>query len=263
MEDRGALQLSIPGIHAEVAGAGPTVVLNHDGLLDSAAWGTMFEALSTTHRVVRWDRRGYGRSDSPTGPYSSVDDLVRVIRAASDAPVTMIGCSFGGFLALRCALDHPELVSALVLLGPIVTGLPLSEHFLTRGGREVPGPHAAVERQIEFWSETDPWYVAPANTAARQRLREVLEASPNNLGPHEDGAVEPDRPALPRLGEIAVPTLLLVGEADHPDVHAHSGAIEAAIPGARRTVLSGCGHSPHLEVPDALDRVLREFLDAH
>jgi 3-oxoadipate enol-lactonase len=71
---------------------------------------------------------------------------------------------------------------------------------------------------------------------------------------------QPERPALPRLGEIAVPTLIVAGEQDIADVHAHCGAVEAAIPGARRVVLPGSGHVPHLEVPEAFNRVLLEFL---
>jgi 3-oxoadipate enol-lactonase len=114
------------------------VVLSHDGLLHSESWDAQFGALAAGHRVARWDRRGYGRSPRPAAPFSSVEDLAAVVRALSDEPATLVGCSFGGFFSLQCALDHPRLVAALVLVGPVVTGLPLSEHFLTRGGRPRP-----------------------------------------------------------------------------------------------------------------------------
>jgi 3-oxoadipate enol-lactonase len=68
---------------------------------------------------------------------------------------------------------------------------------------------------------------------------------------------------LERLEEVLVATLIVVGEADIPDVHAHAGAIEAGIGGVRRVVLSGSGHLPQLEVPDAFNRVVLEFLDLH
>jgi pimeloyl-ACP methyl ester carboxylesterase len=70
----------------------------------------------------------------------------------------------------------------------------------------------------------------------------------------------PEEPALGRLGQIAVPTLIVVGEQDIPDVHAHSGALEAGIRGATRVVLPGSGHLPHLEVSDAFNRIVLEFL---
>jgi pimeloyl-ACP methyl ester carboxylesterase len=119
---------------ARVTGAGPPVVLTHDGFLHRETWNAQFETFSTSHRVARWDRRGYGASNEPSGSYSSVDDLARVVRFVSDSPATLIGCSFGGLLSLHCALDRPHLVSALVLVGPIVSGLGFSEHFLSRGG---------------------------------------------------------------------------------------------------------------------------------
>lgn len=68
---------------------------------------------------------------------------------------------------------------------------------------------------------------------------------------------------MARLGQLSVPTLIVAGEADIPDVHAHCGAIQPGIPGASRVVLAGSGHLPHLEVPDAFNRVVLEFIDAH
>lgn len=67
--------------------------------------------------------------------------------------------------------------------------------------------------------------------------------------------------ALPRLGEIHIPALLLVGDADIPDVHAHGGAIEAGIPRARRVVIKDVGHLMYLEKPAEFSRVVIEFLE--
>jgi 3-oxoadipate enol-lactonase len=253
-------QLAVDGVHAEVAGAGSPVVLTHEGLAHSEAWDVPMATLAANHRVARWDRRGYGRSPRPTAQYSSIDDLAAVVRAVSDGPAALVGCSFGSLVTLHCALEHPELVSKLVLVGPIVSGLPPSEHFVTRGGRGVPGPDAPDAEQIAYWSSVDPWFVAPANTAARERLRALLTANPQNLRPPIEMERMPDKPALPRLGEIAVPTLIVVGEGDIPDVHAHSGALQAGIPDATRVVLSGSGHLPNLEAPEALTQLVREFL---
>jgi 3-oxoadipate enol-lactonase len=243
--------------------SGPAVVLTHDGLLHRETWDAQFTTFAHHYRVARWDRRGYGRSPAPQAPYSSVDDLARVVRAVSDAPATLIGCSFGSLVSLHCALDHPQLVSALVLVGPIVSGLGYSEHFLTRGGRRPPALDAPVAEQLEYWTKTDPWIVAAGNDTARQRLQVLLAANPPNFGSAAGLEQRPQSSALARLGQVSVPTLILVGEADIPDVHAHCGAIEAGIGGASRVVLCGSGHLPHLEVPDAFNRVVLEFLGSH
>jgi pimeloyl-ACP methyl ester carboxylesterase len=177
-----------------------------------------------------------------------------------DSPVTLIGASFGGLLSVYCALERPRAVCALVLVGPIISGLPLSEHFATRGGRARPGPDSPDEEHIAYWTEIDPWFVAPANISARAQLRALLTANPQNLRPPVELERYPEYPALPRLGEITAPTLIIVGEQDAPDVHAHCGAIQAAIPNARRVVLTGSGHVPHLEVPEEFNRTVLEFL---
>jgi pimeloyl-ACP methyl ester carboxylesterase len=189
-----------------------------------------------------------------------VADLAAIVRSASTGPAALVGNSFGAYVSVQCALDHPDLVAALVLVGPVVTGLSLSEHFLTRGGR-LPAPDAPVAAQIAYWSEVDPWYTAASSTAARARVRELLTACPQNLQPPMGLERLAERPAaLPRLGSIAVPTLIVTGEQDIPDVHAHSGAIEAGIPSARRIVLAGSGHVPQLEMPEAFNQVVLDFL---
>ncbi|XVQ15885.1 alpha/beta fold hydrolase [Spirillospora sp. CA-255316] len=260
MVNRDVEPIAVDAVHGEVAGTGAAVVLTHDGLLHSESWDAQFGVLADAHRVARWDRRGYGRSPRPAEPFSSVDDLAAVIRAVSDGPAVLVGSSLGSLVTVRCALDHPGLVAAMVLVGPAVSGLPLSEHFLTRGGREVPTPDTPDAEQIAYWSEQDPWFTAPGSTAARERLRALLTANPQNLRPPMELERDLAQPVLPRLGEIAVPTLIVAGELDIPDVHAHSGALEAAIPGAKRVVLPGSGHAPYLEVPETFNRVLLDFL---
>ncbi len=162
---------------------------------------------------------------------------------------------------MHCALEHPELAAALVLVGPIVSGLGFTEHFTSRGGRRACRDLTAAE-EIEYWSSTDPWLIAPANTSARDRLRALLATNPNNLQPTQHLERVPESPALARLRQISIPTLIIVGEHDIADVHAHCGAIEAGIPGARRLVLPNSGHLPHLEVPGEFNTAVPGFLAA-
>ena len=248
-------------VFCEVAGHGPPLVLTHDALLHRESWDAQFESLSGSYRVVRWDRRGYGRSDEPSAPYASDDDLARVIASLTEPPAVLMGCSNGGLLSLQCALKHPELVAALVLVGPVVSGLSFSEHLTSRGGHR-PGGVLTTAEEIEYWSSTDPWLTAPANTGARDRLRALLMANPNNLRPKEHLERAFDSPVLTRLGHIAVPTFIVAGEHDIADVHAHCGAVEAGIPGARRLVLRSSGHLPHFEVPGEFDTAVLGFLTA-
>ncbi|MGH9939143.1 MAG: alpha/beta fold hydrolase [Blastocatellia bacterium] len=112
---------------------------------------------------------------------------------------------------------------------------------------------------ISNWAR-DPYIIAGGDEAARRRLRDLLTQNPQNFTRPYNLAKPPPRPALARLGEIAAPTLIIVGEADIPDVHAHAGAIQAGIPKARRTVLSGVGHLPYLEKPEEFNALALSFL---
>jgi 3-oxoadipate enol-lactonase len=163
------------GIFVETAGSGPAIVLTHDGLLHRETWDAQFGAFAEHYRVARWDRRGYGRSARPDSSYSSIEDLAQVVRSVSDGPVTLVGCSFGGLVSLHCALDHPQLVAALVLVGPIVSGLGLSEHFLSRGGRAL-AQDAPVAERIDYWTHTALAVAAPREAGRSARSPKLPRA---------------------------------------------------------------------------------------
>jgi len=244
----------------EEAGAGDCIVLVHDGLVHREIWDTQFPVLAQDHRVVRYDRRGYGKSDWPTVPYSDVADLLRVFEQLDIDRGWVMGMSAGGGLSIDFALAHPEQVSGLVLVGAVVSGFDYTNHFYTRGGRltqQILNDPTALRT---YFTTTDPYNLAPLSTAARERVRMLLEQYPQNADLTKLRLETPPPPALPRLGEIRVPTLIVVGEHDIPDVHTHSGAIDAGIAGARRVVVSGSGHLVPLEQPEAFSTLVRTFL---
>ncbi|MBW8874610.1 MAG: alpha/beta fold hydrolase [Acidobacteria bacterium] len=245
----------------EVRGEGAAIVLLHDGLLPSTAWGGPFEELTKSFRVIRYDRRGYGRTEAGKDPYSDVEDLQAVFDALKIGRAALVGCSNGSKLAVDYTLAHPDRVEALFLVGPVISGLPYSEHFQRRGmvNFRPMFQEKSVEKLIDAWVR-DPYLVDAADTAAKERLRELLKANP---GPMTGSAPErrtPDRPAIGRLGEIHVPTRIVVGASDVPDVHAHAGVLEAGIHGARREVWPGVGHFIQLEKPEQLTREIHVFL---
>jgi pimeloyl-ACP methyl ester carboxylesterase len=246
----------------EVRGEGPAVVLVHDGLLHRECWDAPWQALAKEHKLIRYDRRGYGKSAASESPYSEIEDLNKLVRKLGLTRASLVGASAGGNLVLEYALAHAADVERLVLVGPIVSGLAFSEHF---GARNAAAFRPLAERgdvkaTIANWA-ADPYLTAPGNEAAKKRLRELLEANPQNLT--HRGYQKPTRPpALGRLGEIKAPALILVGEADIPDVHAHSGAIEAGLRNARRVVLEKAGHLPYLEQPAEFNRRVADFLSS-
>ena len=245
----------------EAKGTGAPIVFLHDGLVSSAGWEGPFDSLSQSFRVIRYDRRGFGRSEPPKGPYSDIDDLQAVFETLKIGRAALVGCSNGSKLAVDYTLAHPDKVEALVLVGPVISGLPHSEHFLRRGmvNYRPMFQEKSREKLIEAWVQ-DPYLTDSHDAEARTRLRELLTKSPGPLTATVPESRPPDRPAAGRLAEIHVPTLILVGESDIPDVHAHAGVLEAGIHGARRTIVPKAGHLIQLERPGLVEWEIRGFL---
>ena len=247
-------------LYYEECGSAPqTVVLVHDGVVNSAVWDDVWPEFCKHFRVIRYDRRGYGRSPAPTTWYSETDDLLSLLHHLKVSRVALVGSSHGGELSIDFTLAHPEIVQQLVLVGAVVSGIPYSQHFLDRGKHafELLGK-GNVKGAISEWSK-DKYLIAPGNDAARKRLFDLLSANPQDMQ-HPDYPLR-NKPSLPRLHEIHVPTLILTGDADVPDVHAHAGAIEAGIPNSCRVVVAGTGHIMYLEKPTEFSRLVINFIE--
>ena len=249
-------------IFFEAAGEGPAVVMIHDGLLHRETWNAQFDEFAANHRMIRWDTRGYGRSDKPTVAFRHLDDVYALMKALAVERASLVGCSSGSLTAIEFAVEHPDMVSSLVLVGPIVSGFGFSEHFRTRGDRGMPDGDAPADQRIEYWTATDPWAMAPESTAARKSMKTLMVENPQNLTGSGSFARWPGFSSLGRLPEIGVPTLIVVGESDMPDVHAHAGVNQAGIEGSTRVVLTNSGHLAHFEVPDTFNPLVLEFLEA-
>ena len=254
------LELDGAKLYYEECGSAPqSVVLVHDGVLDSSVWDNVWPAFCQHFHTIRYDRRGYGRSAAATHGFYATEDLAALLRHLQLKRVAIVGSSHGGEISINFTLDHPEMVERLVLVGAVVGGMPYTKHFLERGEvldkplekGDIPGAIAAATK--------DKYLTAPGSDAARKRMAAILSANPQDLT-HPELEL-PVKPALPRLAEIRIPALLLVGDADIPDVHAHAGAIEAAIPRAHRVVISDVGHLMYLEKPAEFTRTVTAFLE--
>jgi len=244
-------------LYFEECGQGSAVVLIHDGVTGAAGWDLIWPALCAKHRVIRYDRRGVGRSGAPSASYSSTADLARLLADRHVSTATFVGASSGGALAIDFAILAPASVDRLVLIGAVVNGLGYSDHFLQRERANL-APLAqgdaagAAANQVN-----DRHALAPANDSARRRLEDILRRSPHNLRKHGDLELPSPSPVMTHLSDIRVPTLILVGEHDIADVHAHAGAIELGIWGARREIMRDAGHLIQLDQPEVLsDRIV-------
>jgi 3-oxoadipate enol-lactonase len=249
-------------LYYEECGTSPqTVVLLHDGGAHSEVWDDVWPAFCKQFHTIRYDRRGYGRSPEATSWYYEMEDLAVLLRHLKVARAAVVGSSHGGSVSIDFTLQYPQMVQQLVLVGAVVSGLPYSDHFLNRGMvNSKPFEKNDVNAGLTNWAN-DKYLIAPGHDAARKRLLELLKSNPQDMT-HNDYA-RTAQPALPRLSEIRVPTLILTGDADIPDVHAHAGAIEAGIHGSHRVVLSDAGHLMYLEKPEEFSKIVIGFIHAN
>lgn len=254
-------------LHREVAGEGPAVALLHSTVCDSRMWDAEFAALAERYQVLRYDFRGFGRSPLPTEPWSSVDDLRGLLDEEGMERAALVGLSGGAATALDFALAEPGRVRGLVLAAPAIGGLEWSEEVQWFGAEEdalldAGDLDAAVELNLRMWVDgprRDPEAVDPGVRARvgemQRRAFEVQLASE----PGEHRRLRP--PAVERLEEVAAPTLVLVGDADVPDVLRNAELLAGRIPGARKVVLPDVAHMVNLERPEEFLRLVRDFLD--
>jgi 3-oxoadipate enol-lactonase len=249
-------------LYFEECGTGPeAVVLIHDGVAHSAVWDDVWPTFCRRCHTIRYDRPGYGRSPAATAWHSETEDLAALLRNRKVNHAILVASSHGGELSIDFTLQYPGMVRQLVLVGAVVSGFPYSDHFLNRGMiNSKPFDKGDIAGGLANWAR-DKYLLAPGHDAAKKRLFELLAANPQDMT-HNDYA-RPTQPALPRLREIHVPTLILVGDADIPDVHAHAGAIEAGVPGSKRVVITETGHMMYLERPEEFSRVVLGFIEAN
>lgn len=249
----------------EIAGEGENIVLIHDGLIHHEIWYEQFPVLAKKYRVTRYDRRGFGKSPNPRSPFSNIDDLYQLFIQLKIDKAIVFGMSAGGGLAIDFALKYPDKISALVLVGAVVSGYGYTNHMLTRGGRvdNLAALLSDPQKIIEYFGWVDPYQMYPKNIKAKERCRKLLEANPQNADFQKNRLLRPaERPALKYLSEIKVPVLVVVGEYDIPDVHAHSGVIETGIPNAKRRIILNAGHLVPMEQPKAFNEAVLKFLNS-
>lgn len=259
--DSNATRSRATRLACDVQGSGSDVVLLHPVGLDHTFMAPWLERALRGHRVIAVDLRGHGDSPAATRE-ATLDDHVADIHQAMSAhchkPATVLGLSFGGMLAQMIALTHPGTVSRLVLCGCTGGFAPEIRPMLRERGvaAERDGMAGVVDATIERWF-TPTFRSSEAAERVRARLL-ADDVTGWSAAWHAIATFD----ALPRLGEIKVPTLVVAGERDAATPIAAATTLANAIPGGRLTVVPGAPHMMQIEKRDAFNDAVREFLTA-
>jgi pimeloyl-ACP methyl ester carboxylesterase len=213
--------------------------------------------------------RGFGQSPPAVGTFSLTGDLVELLDGLELGHAALIGMSLGGSVAMEATIARPDLVSRLVLVGPGLRGFEMTdetkagwaeeEAALERGDDE-----EAVEINMRMWVDGPSRLPDQVDPELRRKVGEMQRRAIDIW--RDAGEEEGEHKPLvedwgDRLAEISVPTLILVGELDRPEMHEIADRLEAEIPNTRRETIVGTAHVPNMERPDEFDRLVLEFLE--
>lgn len=255
-------------------GAGETLLLVHGMAGSSWTWRELIPRLAQDHRVIAPDLLGHGQSDKPHGDYSlgGYALWLRDFMAALDVPrATVIGQSLGGGVAMQLAHRHRQRCERLILIGGtgLEPELSLPLRLLSAPGAELvlpvvaPAPVRDVAKIFgsvlsstgrhpsgaELWNT----YAALSDGASRA----AFLRSARSVVDYRGQAVQ----AMSRMHIAAqLPVQLIWGERDRVVPVSHGRIAHEALPGSRLTVLAGAGHFPHVQTPDAVAGVVRDFI---
>lgn len=259
----GTIAVNGAELYYEVAGSGPAVVLVHAGIADSRMWDAQFAALAEFFTVVRYDMRGFGRTPMVAGDYAHRHDLLGLLDALNIDQAALVGCSMGGEMVLDFTLEFPDRVSALVPVASGVSGFeyngPRPRQWEALVAADEQGDVSLfAELEVQIWVDGPQRGPDQVPSSIRDLVREmdlIALSAPQDLG--KERPLEP--PAVMRLNEIQVPTLVIIGDLDQPRIIVQAEYTAQHIPHARDMRLA-TAHLPNLELPDEFTSIVGGFL---
>ena len=250
-------------IYYEVAGSGAPLVFVHAYALDCRMWDDQFDHFADHNRVVRYDIRGFGRSDLPTAaPFSNHDDLWRLLDFLGIDRAHICGLSMGGGIAIDFALEHPARVGSLVVISSALGGSTrgLGSMTDTVMAMIAAGNAGDLPEAKRIWFESPLFAPANRDAGVAARLGQMVGDWSGWQLTNDANHVDPDPlPAL-RLADLSSPTLVVVGELDDEVVQAVAVDIEKGAPNARRVVVPDAGHMTNMESPAVVNAHIADFL---
>ncbi len=248
-------------IRVEEAGQGQPIILLHGFSGDKHVWDESWEMLSRNHRVLRYDLRGFGESESKNDePFSHSDDLFQIVNSLEIECCNLLGISMGASVALNYSLNYPESVNRLVLTSPGITAWEWSDSW-NESWNEI----KSIARTNGIQDAKDMWYMHPLFQSTRLRehsKKKLIESMKKYSGSHwvsGDAEIE-SLPDLERVPFLKPPTLLLSGTDDLLDFQLIASAIHELAPSVKRLNYESAGHMLNFEFPDRFVNDVMEFL---
>ena len=260
-------------LYYEASGEGTPVLFIHGNFGDRRHWDDQFPVFAERHCAIRYDVRGFGKSDMPIEgrPYSHHEDAAALMRNLGIEKAHVIGLSMGAGIAADFVLEHPEMSRSLVSVGPWITGYnsrtvekvfdgvkavasafqskgtaAALEEFLTGMLGQSLGMNSSVEARLrEFGADYSFWHLCHDDPGERKGSSETTQIG---------------MPAAERIAGMRVPALIVTADHDIPACIEIAELMEHKISGARKIVMPDTGHIINMERPEEFNRIVLNFL---
>jgi pimeloyl-ACP methyl ester carboxylesterase len=250
-------------LYYKEAGQGPAILLIHGSGSDADTWGKTFEDLAHGHRVIAYDRRGFRHSHHTpvTDLHQHGEDAASLLVKLKAAPATVVGWSGGGIAALDLAINHPDLLSSLVLVEP---PLHVKSHMRMQMAwafikvqilRRIRSPQEATRtflRSVSSYTTGD----CAFNRMPPEMQQAMVDTAEATMGDLDAGTGE--HISLKQVASIPVLITCLLGELSIPTLANATRRIVAAHPGVRLVKISGAGHALPFDRPAEFVRTVLE-----
>ena len=266
MSESGFIEVEGGRLYYEVEGSGHPLLMIHGGLGSLRMWDGQVPAFAEHYRVIRYDTRGFGRTETDDVEFRNQDDTRAVLDHFDVSSASVVGTSRGGLIGLDFLLEHPERVDAFVSVASGVGGFdaglpeeqkpPFDEMNRLWDAKDW---EALAELETQVW--VDGW--GQPETRVDREIRKTVKGWIFETYQAEKVEGKPQSttaPAAERLDEVRVPVLVLVGLSDEAQTVAGGLHLAESVAGAKLVEFPGVAHMIHLEEPERVNRLVLEFL---
>lgn len=252
-------------LYYEIAGEGDPIVFIHGHGGDRRHWDDQFEVFAKSHKVIRYDVRGFGKSSMPVEGerYSHYEDLKALLDFLSINKAHMCGLSMGSGIAVDFVLAYPEMSSSLIAVGPWAFGYdsPAAGEL-----REIFGKFPSIikesgtEAAINSWGEAPYLKKTKENPLVFERLKDIGKDYSFWHYLHQDPKFILDPPAVQQFNKINLPALIITAEYDLKACREIADLLEKNNPNAKKLVIADAGHLMNMEKPEEFNKAVLDFL---
>lgn len=250
----GELSFNEGTLYYEVLGSGEPIVFIHGFTLDHRVWEPQREYFSREYKVITYDTRGFGKSSVPVNAYTHHEDLAALLDELKAGAAHIVGHSMGGRIAANFTLDYPAKVLTLTLLDSALDGYESEVNWTVRSGRD------GVSKAKENWLNHEVFEFTKRDKKTTDSLKKIVGDYSGWHWFNGDPQRPSEPPAIDRLSEISVPTLIVVGEEDLQYFHNIAAAINERVEGSVVRVVKSAGHMVNLEQHEEVNKLVKSHI---